>query len=218
VRDDVKRRSYRSPRRREQAEQTRQRILDAAAALFQARGYDGTSISAVAAEAGVAEETVYARFGNKRTLLGELAQRAVRGEDAAPVLEQAGPRAVAAATDQREQLRLFAADVVLRLERAAPLVSVVATAARSEPELAELWSRLQGDRLTNLRRFVELLAANGPLRLPPDAAAETVWALTSPGLHQLLVRERRWSRRRYTAWLADSLASLLLTAGNRRRA
>ena len=64
------------------------------------------SIAAIAAEAQVSEETVYARFRNKRTLLGELVRSAVRGDDSAPVPEQQGPRAIATATDQHEQLRL----------------------------------------------------------------------------------------------------------------
>ena len=75
-------------------------------------------------------------------------------------------RALAAATDQHEQLRLFAADIVLRLERAAPLVAIVAGASRSEPELADLLARLHADRLKNLAVLVDALAANGPLRLP----------------------------------------------------
>src|SRR5690242_3570542 len=88
---DVKRRSYRSERRREQAAETRERVLDAADALFRERGWDGTSIAAVAESAGVSQETVYARFRGKRALLGELVQRAVRGGDARPVPEQAAP-------------------------------------------------------------------------------------------------------------------------------
>ncbi len=207
---DVKPRRYRSERRREQAEQTRQRVLDAAARLFEWRGYEGASIAAIAEEARVSQETVYARFGNKRTLLGELVRRAVRGEDPRPVPEQEGPRALAAATDQHEQLRLFAADIVLRLERAAPLVAIVAGASRSEPELAELLARLHADRLKNLRVLVDALAVNGPLRLRDDEAVETVWALTSPELHQLLSRVRGWTRHRYCDWLADSLGQLVL--------
>jgi AcrR family transcriptional regulator len=207
---DVKPRRYHSQHRLEQAEQTRQRVLDAAATLFGERGYDGASIAAIADAAGVSAETIYARFGNKRTLLGELVGRAVRGEDPAPVPEQAGPRAIAAATDQRKQLRLFAADIVLRLERAAPLVAVVAGASSSEPELAELLARLHANRLSNLRVLVDAVAANGPLRLPADAAVETVWALTSPELHQLLSRVRGWTRQRYCDWLAESLTALLL--------
>jgi AcrR family transcriptional regulator len=209
--DDVKRRRpYRSERRREQAEQTRQRVLDAAARLFEARGYDGASIAAVAEEAGVSAESVYAHFGNKRTLLGDLMRHAVRGDDPAPVPEQSGARALAAETDQHEQLRLFAADIVLRLERAAPLVAIITGAARSDPELAELLTRLHADRMSNLGRLVAALEAHGPLALDTDEATETVWALTAPELHQALTRMRGWTRRRYCDWLADSLAALLL--------
>jgi AcrR family transcriptional regulator len=212
---DVKARRYNSERRREQAEQTRQKVLDAAATLFEQHGYDGASIAAIAQEARVSPETIYARFQNKRTLLGELVHRAVRGSDPTPVLEQTGPRAVGAATDQHEQLRLFAADVVLRLERAAPIVAIVAGASRSEPELAELLAGLHAYRRNNLRSLVDALAANGPLRLPADEAVETVWALASPELHQLLTRVRGWTRRRYRNWLADSLTQLLLnTSGS----
>lgn len=185
-------------------------MLDAARRLFEERGWEGASIAAIAKDARVSEETVYARFQNKRTLLGELVRLAVRGEDPRPISEQAGPRALTAATDQHEQLRLFAADIVPRLERAAPLVVIVAAASRSEPELAELLGRLHAERLRNLRILVKAVAGNGPLRLPPDEALESVWALTSPELHQLLRRVRGWTRRRYCDWLADSLAQLLL--------
>jgi AcrR family transcriptional regulator len=213
VQEDVKPRRYRSERRREQAEQTRERVLDAARMLFEQRGWQGASIAAIAKEAGVSEETVYARFETKRALLGELVSRAVRGGDARPIPEQAGPRALAAANDQREQLRLFATDIVLRLERAAPLVTIVAGASRSEPELAELLARLHAERLRNLRVLVDALALNGPLALSDDEAVETVWALTSPELHQLLTRVRGWTRSRYCDWLADSLTQLLLRGG-----
>lgn len=208
--EEIKPRRYRSERRLAQAEQTRQRVLDAAATLFAERGFDGASIAAIAEQAGVSEETVYARFQTKRNLLGELVRRAVRGDDPRAVLEQDGPRSLAAVTDQREQLRLFASDIVLRLERAGPIVAVVAGAARSDPELAELLTRLHAERLANLSTLVEALAANGPLRVPDDRAVETLWALTSPELHQLLVGFRGWTRRRYATWLADSLSALLL--------
>jgi AcrR family transcriptional regulator len=208
--DDVKRRPYRSDLRREQAEQTRGRVLSAAAELFVERGYDATSIAAVAERAGVSAETIYARFRNKRTLIGAVMKHAVRGADPRPVPEQDAPRALAAETDQREQLRLFAADIALRLERAAPLAAVVAGAARADPEIAELFERLHRNRLENLSTLIDAVAANGPLRLSPEQALETTWALTSPELHQLLVRVRGWTRGRYRDWLADSLTMTLL--------
>lgn len=213
VAEEVKRRRpYRSERRRRQAEQTREEVLAAAAELFLERGYEGASVAGIAARAGVSPETVYARFHNKRALLGELVRRAVRGDDPAPVLEQEGPREVWAATDQHEQLRLFAADVVLRLERAGPMVAVLAAASPGDPELASLLARLHGERLRNLRRLVDGLAREGPLKLDRDQATDVVWALASPDVHRLLTGVRGWSRRRYCEWLADQLAAALLGA------
>jgi len=206
---DVKR-PYRSERRREQAEQTRSRVLDAATRVFDRQGFSGATINAIAAEAGVSPETVYARFGNKRALLVELVGRAARGPDPRPILEQPGARAVAAAPDQHEQLRLFAADIVQRLERVGPLVAVLAGAAQSDGELAEVLDGVHTARRKNLRIFVDLLAANGPLRVDAEHAADTVWVLASPELHRLATVVRGWSRRRYCAWLADTLAVALL--------
>ena len=125
--------------------------------------------------------------------------------------EQAGPRAVAAATDQREQLRLFAGDISVRLERVGPLVEVLVTAAaRTEPSSPGCWRRSTASGSRTSRTFVDALAANGPLRLEPEAALDTVWALASPELHRLLTRTRGWTRERYCGWLADSLAAILL--------
>lgn len=98
------------------------------------------------------------------------------------------------------------------MERAAPLVTIVAGAARSEPELAELLARLHADRRRNLAVLVDGLAANGPLRLSRPQAVDTVWAVTSPELHQLLTRVAGWSRARHRDWLRESLERLLLGA------
>jgi AcrR family transcriptional regulator len=211
MREPVKpKRAYRSTQRRAQAEQTRRRMLDAARDCFTEQGFGGTTIAAVASAAAVAPETVYAAFGSKAALLAELVRAAARGDEPGPILEQAGPAAVAAAGGQLEQLHRFASDVCDRLERVGPLMAVVAAAAPSQPELATLYRELHQARLRNLRRFVDMLAANGPLALEPRRAAETVWALASPELHQLLRRTRDWSRAAYEAWLADALAALLV--------
>lgn len=205
----VKRR-YRSPRREEQAEQTRERILDTAAELFGQRGYGSTSIAAIATAAGVAAETIYSHFGNKRTLLGDLVQRAVRGDDARNVPDQQEPRALAADSDHRRQLARFTADITPRLERAAPIVAVVREAARGEPEIATLLETLHAQRKRNLRTLIDALAANGPLRLPADAAVDSLWAVASPEMHQLLRHQAEWSAERYTEWLTATLEALLL--------
>jgi AcrR family transcriptional regulator len=75
---EVKRR-YHAPVRTEQAAQTRQRILQAAAEAFAQRGWAGTTIADVAREAGVTAQAVHLSAGAKPTLLISAIQRAVGG-------------------------------------------------------------------------------------------------------------------------------------------
>src|SRR3954468_16587156 len=60
---------------------TRRRIVDAAAELFIERGYGVTTLEQIAARAGVAVQTVYFHFGNKRTVLKEAVDVAAVGDD-----------------------------------------------------------------------------------------------------------------------------------------
>ena len=52
-------RRYDTTGRRVRAEATRDRVVEAASRVFLARGYTGATIPAIAAEAGVALQTVY---------------------------------------------------------------------------------------------------------------------------------------------------------------
>lgn len=54
-----------------------QRILDAARKVFLARGFEGASIDEIAAAARAGKPTIYARFGDKRTLFTAVVQRDV---------------------------------------------------------------------------------------------------------------------------------------------
>jgi AcrR family transcriptional regulator len=65
------RREYRSALRDRQAEATRSRILDATVRVM-GRGLAGTSIPAIAREAGVSVPTVYRHFRTKRDLFSAL--------------------------------------------------------------------------------------------------------------------------------------------------
>jgi AcrR family transcriptional regulator len=56
------------PGRWRSGEQSKQRILEAARALFREHGYDGTTVRAVAAEAGVDPAMVFYFFGTKQGL------------------------------------------------------------------------------------------------------------------------------------------------------
>src|SRR3990170_2940471 len=70
-----------APTRAERALVTRRRMVKAAYELFCGRGYLGTTIAAVAKEAGVAVPTIYYTFGTKAVLLDESLGAAVVGFD-----------------------------------------------------------------------------------------------------------------------------------------
>src|SRR5438067_3507837 len=87
--EGAKRRAYDSPRRREQAAETRALIVSQAQRLFERDGYAATSMAAIAGAAGVALKTVYLSFGNKPALLRAVWHRVLRGDrDDVPVAEQ----------------------------------------------------------------------------------------------------------------------------------
>jgi AcrR family transcriptional regulator len=94
--------------RREQAIRTRNRMLDAALALFMEQGYDDTTIQQVAGAAGVAVQTVYFTFGNKARLLAEVEERVILGNAPAEQwAEQPWAADLRSETDPRKLLDLF---------------------------------------------------------------------------------------------------------------
>ena len=194
-------RPYNSKRRQAQALETRRQILAAARRLFLERGYNGATIEAIAQSAGVAVETIFAAFGNKRSLLAQLIDAA--GAEEQPDLQEQNPERF---------LRRFADSISFTLERVAPLFEVLRDAAKTEPDMAELLRALLDRRMRNMERAAEHLRAITRLRQGMEAAraAETVWSLTSPELFNLLVRDRGWAREEYSRWLANILVRTLL--------
>src|SRR5829696_7604341 len=128
-------RTYDSSRRQAQANETRRHILEAARKLFMERGYAGATAEAIAAEAGVSAQTIYAIFKNRRKILVSLMNVAslTGEEDHLPVHERSGAQAVARETDQRSQLRMFADIVAYNLNQAAAVFEIMMDAARVEP-------------------------------------------------------------------------------------
>jgi len=123
-------------------------------------GFDGATVTAIAAAADVAPETVYANFGTRGRCSRARAACCARPRGRAGA---GAGRSGSPCRDygSREQLRLFASDIVVRLERVGPLLEVLAAAARADGELAQLLSRIHAERRANLATFVAALTANG---------------------------------------------------------
>lgn len=214
--DPVKKRAYRSDRRRAGAAQTRAAILAAAGALFSTKGYVATTMPEIAADAGVAVDTVYASVGTKPTIFRELIEAAISGTGAAvPAIQRDYVRAIEAEPTAGGKLALYAAAMRRIQPRLAPLVAVLQEAAGSEPELRRLWVGISDRRATNMRQLAASLRGTGELRrgLRIDQIADTLWITNAPETYLLLTRQRGWSDQRYERWLADTWRQVLLARG-----
>lgn len=215
-----RRRPYDSPRRREQAAGTRRAILSAAHRLFETYGYAGTSVPAVAEEAGVAVKTVYLSFNTKAALLRAVWEDRLSGDEAGvPVKKRAWYRAVIEEPDPERLLRMVAAHSRAVKARSAALMEVIRNATGLDAEIATLWGDIEAKLLDVERSIVEHLAEHGALAIADLAVAtDIVWTLNHPSVWQLLVRQRAWSAEQYERWLGDILCSELLSPqGGARR-
>ena len=197
-------RSYRSPRREAQAQETRALILDSARTLFTSRGFGGTTIEAVAADAGDSPQTVNAASKNKRGLLLALLDRMAVDAD----VTQLRPPS---ADGPRQQLRENIAFTTRYYSRGADLIELARTVSGVEPDLGAMWQEGESRRL---RRYSELAAEwerVGALApgLTAAAARDIAWAMGGPDSFRLFVLERGWSLTRYRDWLGDTLERLL---------
>ena len=210
------RRSYDSPVRRARAASTRARIVEAAAELFVERGYQRTTIPAIAAEAGVAVETVYRSAAGKAGLLAEAVRAAVAGgaqRAQVPVPERAAVRAIIAEPDPARQLQRYAATQPGIWSRVGPLLDVLDQAAMSDPSLVTLRQQLSAERRHGLRTGLgRHLEQQGILRpgLTAERAGDIVYAICDHRTYQALVTDCAWSRDEYREWIAHTLAALLL--------
>jgi AcrR family transcriptional regulator len=210
--EPVKRR-YESPRRREQAAETRRQILDASRRLFERDGYAATSVAAIASEAGVSLKTVYLAFGTKSGVLRALWNVLLRGDDeSVPIAEREWYRSVLAEPDPKRLIALVAEGSRTVKERVGDVFEVIRTAAPVDADIAELWARIESEFYENQRAIVGALRASRGVRrgLDDERATDILWSLNHPDLWLLLVRKRGWTADEFERWLRETLAAQLL--------
>lgn len=205
-------RTYRSARRAQQAADTRREILRAARGLFAERGYAGTSLADVAAEAGVSVPTLYASVGSKAKIalaLVEFTNVEVGMAELARALAEVttGPALIAAEVHLNRVLNELGGDVIRAL----------VSAAASEPEVVPSVEEGRDYHRRGQRAVAARLARMGALRPGVDVseAAAVLTAMTLPEMFAQLTLTEGWSFDRVEEWLTDGLTRLLLTAGER---
>jgi AcrR family transcriptional regulator len=200
-----RRRAYASPKRQQQAAETRAAVLEHAVALFAERGWAGTGMRDVARAAGVSVETVYATFGSKPDLLLAALDVAVVG-DAEPVPLQERPEFVALGRGSLTERARAAAKLAREVnERTAGVGKALREGAAADEQLAERLAAGERNRRDDVASATRLVAGRPVGRVESDG----IWAVVSVEVFQLLVERAGWSPRRYEQWLAETLARLL---------
>ena len=206
-------RSYRSDLRASQADATRRAVIDAAARVCRAGGWPTATIASIAKEAGVSKETIYATFGSKVALIGEMVMANVAEHvPGQHFLEQERPRAIAAESDPVRQIELWADYLTDIMKRVAPLMTVVRTGSEVEPEMNKLYRAIQQRRHDDLGIVAASIVRHAQLRhgLTVADVTDILWQNQSPEMFTLLTEISGYSSKRFARWLADTLKVLLL--------
>src|SRR4051812_16478023 len=140
-------RSYSMGKRAETVAATRQRIMDAALALYQERGIAGTTMQDVARRADVAPGTVANHFGSADAIAAEAGQLLLTGLRLPSTAVLDGVDGIA------ERIRILARELARFFERSEPWFAVW----RSEPGLAA-WAEVEQ---RYYREFGDLMRAAG---------------------------------------------------------
>ena len=207
----VKRRSYDSGRRRAQAEETRSAVVLAARNLFVEQGYGRTTIADIARGAGVSNETIYAAFGNKATLLHKAWDITVGGDDQDVVFhERPEVMAIRGERDLAKRFMLHAAFSTQTAQRIAPFQLMVQSAAGADPAAAALLDEMGRQRLAGMTVMAAEAATTGQLAVSEEECRDVVWSMTDGTLWHRLVNERGWSNERFAEWLGRMWVAMLV--------
>ncbi|MBA4101820.1 MAG: TetR/AcrR family transcriptional regulator [Arthrobacter sp.] len=209
---DVKgKRRYNASGRQEQARRNRAAILQAAERQLNRGGYAGTTVAAVAGEAGVSVETVYKAFGGKAGLVRALYERNLAGAGTV----SAYMRSDAMRERESEPAAVLREWGLLTAEvgsMVTPVRLLMRAAAVNDQEMAALLEDIEHDRLRRMRHHARYLRARGYLRDGVSAAeaADVLWVCSSAELYELLVLKRGWSQPRFARYITSYMSASLL--------
>jgi AcrR family transcriptional regulator len=191
-------------------EDTRNRLLHAAEEEFPVHGYAGTTVTRLAAAAGVSVQTLYLAWGSKRALLRGYMENALSGGAGSP--EDAARRF--AGLSPRERLAELADLVTEIAERAATGWSLYRDAAAVDPEIAADWNELQLLRHRLISRVLGDIPVSAITEgLTMKSAVDTAWTIASPESYDLLVHRLGYQLSEFHDWMKQNLITAILAAG-----
>lgn len=207
-------RAYRSELRARQAQETRARIIAAAADLFASQGYQATTIAAIAREAGVSAETVKTT-ASKAELLIAAFEVTFSGSEAAETLTDTEVAAGVLDLSDKVFLDAVLSQITTANARGHALWTVLLGAALSDPVVDAALRAILDRRRADYRLLVSELGRRGLAAEldDADAAADALSFLLSPESYQQLVAQSGWTADRYASWLRTAVAAELRSRG-----
>lgn len=191
----------------EQSRATRRRIVEAATGLFVRDGFLGTTMAAIAAEAGVAVQTLYLSFGSKTAILAAAFDTAIVGDnEPVGILERDWFHAVVNDPDGRAAATRFISHASSIMRRVAPLYAVIQSSA-ADPDVAGLLARNRQERHDGFAVIAAALATRDGFSpdLSPDDATGILYAIQSEDSYLLLVEQHGWTAERWEQWIRDTI-------------
>ena len=167
----------------------------------------------VAAEAGVATETVYTYFPSKSALFQAVIDVAVVGDSQPVALAERAEFAAIGRGNRKERIAAAARLVTNVHMRTAAFAKVIREAANSEPEIAAILAATRERQRRDVEAAVALVV-DGEVGA---ADRDGVWALTSPEVYLLLVESSGWASEQYQAWMAEMLEHAVPRSSNKER-
>jgi AcrR family transcriptional regulator len=201
---DVKIRTLRD----EHAQLTRRRIAEAARRLFAKGGYSATTLAEIAAEAGVAVQTVYAVYVSKAGIMDALREAVMAQPEARDLYRQAMAAPTAALC-----LGLFARSIRWRWEQSADVTRIFHDAGAADARIREGLAATLEQRRQGIRALAERLGADLRPGVDVATAAAMLDALTLAEVYAELVEVQGWTADAYEVWLAAILSRELLGVG-----
>ncbi len=186
-------------------------MVEAAYRLMSTRGYMETTMADIAAEAGVAVQTVYFTFHNKPAVLRAAFEFAVKG-DHLPLrpIERPWFAAMDEEPNHERALAIFVDASAEILRRVLPLAAVF-SALGDDPEMASFYessARLQRD---GYRIVVTTLARKRAIRagLSPEDATTILLVMVGTDVYRSMLSDHGWAEEKWRSWVIETLSGAL---------
>ena len=205
-------RSYDASGRRAQARARRLAVVLTARDLFERDGYRPTTITAIAAHAGVSAESVYKGFGSKAALAKAVFDITLAGDDEpVPIAQRPGMQAVRDEPDVRRKIAMFVDGLAQRQARSARVQILIRDGRHVDDSLAPVWANLNDEGLVGMTMLGHHLLETGQLRdgIDLEEVRDVLWNYLAIDHYERLVLSRGWPLERYSHWLAQAITSAI---------